>query len=122
MPLLHVLRKALQRKFRTTLLDGVLLALRTMMQAAVTAAVGFGEGSIVLMAVLSPGLRKAAYRLRERQPRLKGRSLKRSERPFGMRCSSRRTDTPSNRTCPCSGNAFLRPHALYQEPRYGPCS
>lgn len=32
-----------------------------MKQAAVTAAVGFGEGSIVLIAVLSPELRKAAY-------------------------------------------------------------
>ena len=37
--------KALQRKFRTTLLDGVLLALRTMTQAAVKAAVGFGDGN-----------------------------------------------------------------------------
>ena len=55
------LPKALQRKFRTTLLDGVLLALRTMKQAAVTAAAGFGEGPIVLMAVPSPELRKAAY-------------------------------------------------------------
>ena len=32
-----------------------------MKQAAVTAAVGFGEGSIVLMAAASPELRKAAY-------------------------------------------------------------
>ena len=52
--------KALQRKLRTTLLDGVLLALRTKKQAVVTAAVSFGEGSIVLMTVLSPELRKAA--------------------------------------------------------------
>ena len=53
--------KALQRKYRTTLLDGVLLTLRTLAQAASTAAVGFGEGSIVLMATLSPELRTAAY-------------------------------------------------------------
>ena len=46
--------------------------------------------------------------------------MKRSERPLSIRCSSRRTDTPSNHTCPCTGNAFLKSHALYLGPRCGP--
>jgi len=53
--------KAVQRKMRFALLDGVLCLLRAIVTISVTAAFGHGEGALVLMATLSSEVRAAAY-------------------------------------------------------------
>ena len=50
------------RKMRHALLDGVLLTLRAQVTLAVTSLMGYGEGAIILMGVLSPEVCAAAYR------------------------------------------------------------
>ena len=100
----------------------MLLALRTMKQAAVTAAVGFGEGSIVLMAVLSPELRKAAYVERKATEDERKELEEVGEALVEYAVLFAPQGYPLKSYMPLLRESFLRSHALYHGPRYGPCS
>ena len=53
--------KAVQKRFRTTLMDGMLVVLRAMRECMLLSVVAFGEGALILMGLLSSELRAAAF-------------------------------------------------------------
>ena len=56
--------KAIQRKMRNAMLDGILLGLRALVTLASVAVIGLGEGALILMGMLSGEARMAAYKER----------------------------------------------------------
>ena len=56
--------KAVQRKMRFALLDGILAGLRAAITLASVVLIGIGEGALVLMGLLSSEARQAAYKER----------------------------------------------------------
>ena len=53
--------KVVVKKFRSTYLDAVICALRAAVQTSMISIIGFGEGGLVAMGLLSPEVRAAAF-------------------------------------------------------------
>ena len=56
--------KQVQKRLRTVFLDGILSCLRVLVQTSLLSVLAFGEGAIVVVGLLSPELRTAAYKER----------------------------------------------------------